>query len=86
MAVIADRCPDIQVHVVDLDEERIQAWNDVDLKKLPIYEPGLDSVVGRARDRNLHYSTEVDLAIASADMVFISVNTPTKNKGISCIS
>ncbi len=82
MAVIADRCPDIQVHVVDLDEKRIQDWNNNDLSKLPIYEPGLDEVVGRARGRNLHYSTEVESAIASAEMVFISVNTPTKRKGI----
>ncbi len=82
MAVIADRCPDIQVTVVDLNEARIQAWNEKDLRKLPVYEPGLDQVVKRARGRNLHYSTEVDAAIAAADMVFISVNTPTKNKGI----
>ncbi len=82
MAVIADRCPGIQVHVVDLDETRIQAWNDKDLRLLPIYEPGLDEVVERARGRNLHYSTEIESAIASADMVFISVNTPTKTKGI----
>ncbi|MFL0727274.1 MAG: nucleotide sugar dehydrogenase, partial [Prochlorococcus sp.] len=76
MAVIADRCPNIQVNVVDLNEARIAAWNDPDLSKLPVYEPGLDVVVARARGRNLHFSTEVDAAIAAADMVFISVNTP----------
>ncbi|MCP9775773.1 nucleotide sugar dehydrogenase [Cyanobium sp. WAJ14-Wanaka] len=82
MAVIADRCPHIQVQVVDLNAERIAAWNDPDLAKLPIYEPGLDAVVGRCRGRNLHFSTEVDAAIAAADMVFLSVNTPTKTKGL----
>jgi UDPglucose 6-dehydrogenase len=82
MAVIADRCPDVQVTVVDLNAERIAAWNDGDLSKLPIYEPGLDAVVAGTRGRNLHFSTEVDAAIAAADMVFISVNTPTKTRGI----
>lgn len=82
MAVIADRCPDIQVTVVDLNQARIDAWNDPDLSKLPVYEPGLDQVVGRCRGRNLHFTTEVDAAIANADMVFLSVNTPTKTKGV----
>ena len=82
MAVIADRCPHIQVTVVDLNAERIAAWNDPDLSRLPVYEPGLDAVVARARGRNLHFSTAVDAAIAAADMVFLSVNTPTKQKGL----
>lgn len=82
MAVIADRCPGIQVTVVDLNAERIAAWNDADLSQLPVYEPGLDAVVGRARGRNLHFSTAVEAAIAGADMVFLSVNTPTKTKGV----
>ncbi len=82
MAVIADRCPEIQVTVVDINQTRIDAWNQSDLSKLPVYEPGLDAVVGRARGRNLHFSTDVDEAIAAADMVFISVNTPTKTKGL----
>jgi len=82
MAVIADRCPQIQVTVVDLNAARIAAWNDADLSKLPVYEPGLDAVVGRCRGRNLHFSTEVEPAIAAADMVFLSVNTPTKTKGV----
>jgi UDPglucose 6-dehydrogenase len=82
MAVIADRCPKIQVTVVDLNAARIAAWNDADLSKLPVYEPGLDAVVGRCRGRNLHFSTEVEPAIAAADMVFLSVNTPTKTKGV----
>ena len=82
MAVIADRCPQIQVTVVDLNAERIAAWNDPDLGRLPVYEPGLDAVVGRARGRNLHFTTEVDGAISEADMVFLSVNTPTKTRGV----
>jgi UDPglucose 6-dehydrogenase len=82
MAVIADRCPQIQVTVVDLNAERIAAWNDPDLSNLPVYEPGLDAVVDRCRGRNLHFSTAVEAAIASADMVFLSVNTPTKTKGL----
>jgi len=82
MAVIADHCPAIQVTVVDLNEARIAAWNDQDLARLPVYEPGLDAVVGRCRGRNLHFTTAVEAAIASADMVFLSVNTPTKTRGI----
>ncbi|MCT0212397.1 MULTISPECIES: nucleotide sugar dehydrogenase [unclassified Synechococcus] len=82
MAVIADRCPDIQVTVVDLNVARIAAWNDPDTSQLPVYEPGLAAVVERCRGRNLHFSIEVDGAIAAADMVFLSVNTPTKTRGI----
>ena len=78
MAVIADRCPHIKVTVVDANAERIAAWNG---DKLPVYEPGLDEVVRRARGRNLFFSADVDAAIASADCVFISVNTPTKTMG-----
>lgn len=82
MAVIADRCPDLQVTVVDLNEQRIAAWNSEDLSILPVYEPGLDSVIERARGRNLHFKTSIADSIAEADMVFISVNTPTKTKGL----
>jgi len=82
MAVIADRCPQIQVTLVDLNAERIAAWNDADLGRLPVYEPGLADVVARCRGRNLHFTTEVDGAIAAADMVFLSVNTPTKRRGL----
>jgi len=82
MAVIADRCPGIQVTVVDLNQARIDAWNNPNLSKLPVYEPGLDAVVGRCRGRNLHFSTAVEPAIAAADMVFLSVNTPTKTRGV----
>ncbi len=82
MAVIAAKCPDVNVHVVDLNEKRIAAWNDDDLEKLPIYEPGLAAIVGEARGRNLTFSTLVDQAIQEADMIFISVNTPTKTYGV----
>ncbi len=82
MAVVADRCPLIQVKVVDINQKRIDAWNQNDLSKLPVYEPGLDLVVSRARNRNLYFSVDVQGAIAEADMVFISVNTPTKTKGL----
>lgn len=82
MAVIADRCPEIQVTVVDINQDRIDAWKDPDLGRLPVYEPGLDAVVARARDRNLYFSTLVEEAVSEADMVFISVNTPTKTKGL----
>ncbi|MGZ2369838.1 UDP-glucose 6-dehydrogenase [Ancylomarina sp. YFZ004] len=82
MAVIAQKCPHIKVTVVDLNEQRIADWNDADLDKLPIYEPGLADVVDEARDRNLFFSTDVDAAIDEAQMIFISVNTPTKTYGI----
>lgn len=81
MSVIAQKCPDIKVMVVDINQERIDAWNHEDLSQLPVYEPGLDSVVAEARGRNLFFSTDVNSAIAEADMVFISVNTPTKTYG-----
>jgi UDPglucose 6-dehydrogenase len=81
MSVIAQKNPTIKVTVVDLNVQRISAWNDADLNNLPIYEPGLDEVVDEARGRNLFFSTEVDKAINEAQMIFISVNTPTKTYG-----
>lgn len=82
MAVIAKKCPSIKVHVVDMNPERIAAWNSSDLDLLPVYEPGLAEIVGECRDKNLFFSTDVDGAIQAADMIFISVNTPTKSYGI----
>ena len=82
MAIIAQKCPHIKVTVVDLNEKRIAAWNDRDVKNIPIYEPGLSDVVAEARGRNLFFSTDVDAAIDAADMIFISVNTPTKTYGV----
>lgn len=81
MAVIAQKCPQIQVTVVDLNEERIAAWNDKDVNNIPIYEPGLSEIVAEARGRNLFFSTEVEKAIDEAQLIFISVNTPTKTYG-----
>lgn len=81
MAVIAQKCPHIQVTVVDLNEQRIALWNDPNVENIPIYEPGLSEVVGEARGRNLFFSTDVDKAIDEAEMIFISVNTPTKTYG-----
>ena len=82
MAVIAQKCPQIKVTVVDINEKRIQLWNDPDVNKIPVYEPGLSEIVQEARGRNLFFSTDVEKAIEEADMIFISVNTPTKTYGI----
>ncbi|MDT0649662.1 nucleotide sugar dehydrogenase [Autumnicola edwardsiae] len=82
MAVIAQKCPDVNVTVVDINEKRIAAWNDPNVENIPIYEPGLSEIVKEARDRNLFFSTDVNAAIDKADMIFISVNTPTKTYGI----
>ena len=81
MAVIAYKCPDIQVDVVDTNKDRISEWNG-DFDKLPIYEPGLAKIVSKCRGKNLHFSIQVEKAIEKADLIFISVNTPTKKKGI----
>ena len=81
MAVIAQKCPNIKVTVVDLNEARIAAWNDKDVANIPIYEPGLNEMVAKSRGKNLFFSTEVDKAIDEADLIFISVNTPTKTYG-----
>jgi len=82
MAVIAHKCPDIKVTIVDLNAERIAAWNDEDVNNIPIYEPGLADVVKSARGKNLFFSTDVEKAIEEAEMIFISVNTPTKTYGV----
>lgn len=81
MAVIAKKNPHIKVTIVDINEERIAAWNDKDLSKLPIYEPGLSEIIEETRGKNLFFSTEIDKAITEAEMIFISVNTPTKTYG-----
>ena len=81
MAVIAQKCPHIKVNVVDINPQRIAAWNDENLENLPIYEPGLDAVVKEARNRNLFFSTDITAGIHEAEIIFISVNTPTKTYG-----
>ncbi|EJD52013.1 UDP-glucose/GDP-mannose dehydrogenase [Auricularia subglabra TFB-10046 SS5] len=80
-AVIALKCPHVQVTIVDLNKARIDAWNSPNFN-LPIYEPGLEDVVRQARGRNLFFSTDVEKAIQEADLIFVSVNTPTKKAGI----
>ncbi len=82
MAVFAKNCPDIDFEVVDINQKRIDAWNNKDLSKLPVFEPGLSEIIEKVRDRNLIFSTDVHSSIRKADMVFISVNTPIKEKGI----
>lgn len=79
MAMIAAKCSNIDVHVVDINEERIAAWNS---DKLPIYEPGLTEIVQEARGRNLFFSTNVEEQVAEADIVFVAVGTPTKTYGM----
>lgn len=79
MAMVALKCPDIEVVVVDINEVRIKAWNS---EELPIYEPGLDDVVKAARGRNLFFSNDVKRHVGEADIVFVSVNTPTKTRGV----
>ena len=82
MAIIAEKCPDIQVNVVDVNKDRIDKWNTEDFKELPIYEPGLEVIIKKCRGVNLRFSTSIKKYISLADMIFISVNTPTKKKGI----
>ena len=82
MSVIADQCPNINVYVLDVNDSKIKAWNDPDFSKLPVYEPGLDEVVKKRRNINLFFSTDIEKYIGIADIVFISVNTPTKTKGV----
>lgn len=79
MAMIANKCLDVRVEVVDINAERIAAWNS---DQLPVYEPGLDGIVAEARGRNLFFSTAVEAAIKEADIIFVSVNTPTKTYGL----
>ena len=78
MAMIAHKCPEIQVAVVDINNERIDAWNS---ENLPVYEPGLEEIVSDAKGKNLFFSTEVDRYIQESEIIFISVNTPTKEYG-----
>ena len=82
MAVIADKCPHFKVTVLDINSQRIKDWNDKSLSNLPVYEPGLDEIIKRCRGVNLFFSTKIKEEIALSDMIFLSVNTPTKTKGI----
>eukprot|EP00762_Andalucia_godoyi_P004454 ANDGO_08160.mRNA.1 UDP-glucose 6-dehydrogenase len=82
MAVIAEKCPEIRVFVLDVNETRIAAWNSANLDDLPVYEPGLSAVVAARRNVNLFFTTDVKGCIQDADIIFIAVNTPTKTYGI----
>lgn len=79
MAVIAYKCPQYRVTVVDIDDKRIAAWNSDDL---PIYEPGLAEIVHQTRGRNLFFSCDIERGIRENDIIFVSVNTPTKTFGM----
>ncbi len=82
MAIIADKCPRIQVNVVDINLKRVKQWNSENINNLPIYEPGLAEIIEKCRGQNLHFSNSIEDKIKNADMIFISVNTPTKKKGM----
>jgi len=79
MAMIAYKCPQYKITVVDINHKRIAEWNS---DNLPIYEPGLDEIVKTARGKNLFFSTDVDKGIKESDIIFVSVNTPTKTFGV----
>lgn len=80
MAVIALKCPEIRVTVVDQDLEKINSWNG-DINMLPVYEPGLKEIVQEVRNKNLFFSNDIDTEISNSEMIFIAVNTPTKTEG-----
>ena len=78
MAMIAAKCPQYKVTVVDINKDKINAWKS---DELPIYEPGLLEVVKQARGRNLFFTTELEKNIKESEIIFVSVNTPTKTFG-----
>lgn len=82
MAVIALKNPQIKVNVVDISKEKIDQWNSDDLDNLPVFEPGLADIIRQVRNKNLFFSTDINKAIDDAEMIFISVNTPTKTYGV----
>ena len=82
MAMMANKCPDLIFDIVDINKERIDAWNSEDLSNLPIFEPGLEEIILNTRNKNLFFSTNINECISKADMIFISVNTPTKRAGL----
>ena len=82
MTMMASKCPDLIFNVVDINKDRIESWNNKDLSKLPIFEPGLKELIEKTRNKNLFFTTNIKESIESADIIFISVNTPTKKKGL----
>ena len=81
MAVIALKCPEIKVTVVDHNKEKISLWNDSDISKIPVFEPGLYEIIKKTRNKNLFFSEDIDKAIQNSEMIFMAVNTPTKSSG-----
>src|SRR5512135_1580965 len=79
MAVIAQRCPNVNATIVDMNAARIAAWNS---DELPVYEPGLAEVIREVRGRNLSFTTDIAGSIRRAEMIFVCVNTPTKTYGV----
>jgi len=80
MAVIALKCPEIKITVVDIDRDKIDSWNG-NINQLPVYEPGLSEIIEKVRDVNLFFSTDIDNAINDSEIIFMAVNTPTKSSG-----
>ena len=80
MAVIALKCPNIKITVVDMNKEKITKWNG-ELDMLPVYEPGLKEIIAQVRNKNLFFSDKIDESIQNSEMIFMAVNTPTKTKG-----
>jgi UDPglucose 6-dehydrogenase len=78
MAMIAYKCPQYKITVVDINHERIAQWNS---NELPVYEPGLDDIVRATRGKNLFFDTDIDKGIKESDIIFVGVNTPTKTFG-----
>ncbi len=82
MSVIALNCPELRVDVVDINKEKIDNWNSSDYSRLPVFEPGLENIIKKCRGINLFFSNKIEECISRADIIFISVNTPTKAKGV----
>ena len=78
MAMIAHKCPQYKITVVDINEEKIKQWNS---DELPVYEPGLDEIVNATRGKNLFFDTDIDKGIKESEIIFVGVNTPTKTFG-----
>ena len=81
MAVISLKCPEIKITVVDANRDKITKWNSPNLDEIPVFEPGLKEIISETRNKNLFFSTDIDKAIENAEIIFMAVNTPTKEKG-----
>ena len=82
MAVFAEHCKELKFVVSDINDLRIKSWNNKDISNLPVYEPGLGEIILNTRNKNLFFTNNIEESIRNADMIFISVNTPTKTKGV----